>query len=371
MNETNDQNPWRPLEPGEIIQQGDECRETGGVWETAHRVCTGIPYAPNEGEEWRTRRPRPVPATDKDSLTVQDSAPAAPTTLTSSEYKYLGNYSAVEPAYSRDMYCDDCRVRWTGCWDNFMCPQCGKGELPSCEPCTLEKIEVPAAPVISRERCESCGTMVDWAMPNAGATSEAGKGAGGGDQQTAREWAKHTWDAMWKSARFSWQFVMRDLIAPLADRADRAEAELKQCRYDLDQLRDEQSQGEQYVCNLKAERDAAMARNGAALAGRDAFKAECEVHRSRAEQASQIASVWEGRYNDVCLVKTNEMLSRKRAEAERDALRAQVEALMVEHVKAIRFIKELNATKFEHGRQYRSRCGKFLAALKTTNTNDQ
>lgn len=46
------------------------------------------------------------------------------------EYKYLGNFSAVDPVYSKDMYCDKCMVRWTGCWDNFMCPQCGEGELP-------------------------------------------------------------------------------------------------------------------------------------------------------------------------------------------------------------------------------------------------
>ena len=30
---------------------------------------------------------------------------------------------------------------------------------------------------------------------------------------------------------------------------------------------------------------------------------------------------------------------------------------------AITFIKELNATKYQHGRQYRSRCGQFLSSL--------
>jgi hypothetical protein len=48
-------------------------------------------------------------------------------------YRYLGNYSAVDPAYSRSMSCDDCKVSWTGCWDNFQCPLCGQGELPSTE----------------------------------------------------------------------------------------------------------------------------------------------------------------------------------------------------------------------------------------------
>lgn len=45
--------------------------------------------------------------------------------------KYLGNFSAVEPAYSRSMFCYDCEVTWIGCWDNFQCPICGEGELPS------------------------------------------------------------------------------------------------------------------------------------------------------------------------------------------------------------------------------------------------
>jgi len=49
------------------------------------------------------------------------------------EYEYLGNLSAVDPVYSRDMICYECKVRWTGCWDNFQCPKCGEGELPSHE----------------------------------------------------------------------------------------------------------------------------------------------------------------------------------------------------------------------------------------------
>ena len=48
-------------------------------------------------------------------------------------YKYLGDFSATPPQYSRSMSCDDCMVSWTGCWDNFMCPKCGEGELPNSE----------------------------------------------------------------------------------------------------------------------------------------------------------------------------------------------------------------------------------------------
>ena len=47
------------------------------------------------------------------------------------EYKYLGDFSATPPWYSQLMSCHECQVSWTGCWDNFQCPQCGKGDLPS------------------------------------------------------------------------------------------------------------------------------------------------------------------------------------------------------------------------------------------------
>jgi hypothetical protein len=46
-------------------------------------------------------------------------------------YVYLGNFSATEPWYDLWMCCDDCKVSWMGCWDNFMCPKCGEGELPT------------------------------------------------------------------------------------------------------------------------------------------------------------------------------------------------------------------------------------------------
>lgn len=69
------------------------------------------------------------------------------------EYKFVGNFSAVDPAYSRDMRCDKCKVRWIGCWDNFQCPKCGEGELPECKPTRdnlsiqgLEQEAINAAP---------------------------------------------------------------------------------------------------------------------------------------------------------------------------------------------------------------------------------
>lgn len=45
-------------------------------------------------------------------------------------YKYLGNFSATPPWHDQGMSCHKCKVKWTGCWDNFQCPQCGEGELP-------------------------------------------------------------------------------------------------------------------------------------------------------------------------------------------------------------------------------------------------
>ena len=60
--------------------------------------------------------------------------------------RYLGNFAACEPWTAVYMQCDDCDVSWVGCWDNFECPICRKGELPSatdhrivlCENCQSE-----------------------------------------------------------------------------------------------------------------------------------------------------------------------------------------------------------------------------------------
>lgn len=50
------------------------------------------------------------------------------------ELEYLGDFSNTPPWHSRFMYCEPCKVSWTGCWDNFQCPRCGEGELPNWKP---------------------------------------------------------------------------------------------------------------------------------------------------------------------------------------------------------------------------------------------
>lgn len=47
------------------------------------------------------------------------------------DFEHLGNFSATPPWFSVEMRCEPCKVRWTGCWDNFQCPRCGEGELPN------------------------------------------------------------------------------------------------------------------------------------------------------------------------------------------------------------------------------------------------
>lgn len=47
------------------------------------------------------------------------------------EPRYMGNFSAVEPVHTRYMICFECNVSWHGCWDNFQCPVCKNGEIPS------------------------------------------------------------------------------------------------------------------------------------------------------------------------------------------------------------------------------------------------
>lgn len=46
-----------------------------------------------------------------------------------SEYKYIGNYSAAPAERSQLMYCEDCKVSFTGCWDNSECPLCHENKL--------------------------------------------------------------------------------------------------------------------------------------------------------------------------------------------------------------------------------------------------
>jgi hypothetical protein len=55
----------------------------------------------------------------------------------SPHYHYLGNFASCERWAERSMHCDACRVEWTGCWDNFMCPECGEGQLPGFEPLSM------------------------------------------------------------------------------------------------------------------------------------------------------------------------------------------------------------------------------------------
>lgn len=47
-----------------------------------------------------------------------------------STYSYLGDFAATPLGHGRYMVCHHCKVSWTGCWDNFECPECGRGELP-------------------------------------------------------------------------------------------------------------------------------------------------------------------------------------------------------------------------------------------------
>ena len=45
------------------------------------------------------------------------------------EYEDLGNISAVDPAYSRDLVCHRCEVHWVGCYDQSDCQFCGRNCL--------------------------------------------------------------------------------------------------------------------------------------------------------------------------------------------------------------------------------------------------
>lgn len=43
-------------------------------------------------------------------------------------YENLGDLNAAPPERSIFLYCDKCRVKWTGCQDQSECPRCGNTE---------------------------------------------------------------------------------------------------------------------------------------------------------------------------------------------------------------------------------------------------
>jgi hypothetical protein len=67
-------------------------------------------------------------------------------------FEYLGDFSATPAWASRSMQCESCRVSWTGCWDNFQCPKCGEGDLPSAD---MEVLLAGCAGVMAK--LEACG----------------------------------------------------------------------------------------------------------------------------------------------------------------------------------------------------------------------
>ena len=78
--------------------------------------------------------------------------------------EYLGNFSAVDPAYSRGMFCAACDVEWTGCWDNFQCPKCMRGELPSVTNHTQKDkagVETYMPTTIFKSKKDGCGMTDD------------------------------------------------------------------------------------------------------------------------------------------------------------------------------------------------------------------
>lgn len=46
------------------------------------------------------------------------------------DYKKIDTGIGADPIHKVEMYCDNCKVRWDGCWDNFSCPICGNGDPP-------------------------------------------------------------------------------------------------------------------------------------------------------------------------------------------------------------------------------------------------
>jgi hypothetical protein len=157
-------------------------------------------------------------------------------------------------------------------------------------------------------------------------------------QQTAREWAQERVIRIHDDLDQECDIVEAKDAFTLADRADRAEAERKGWRDSF----------------IKAQDDCAkVAAEFPDLDWTYIFDLIEPIRAIKAERDALLTEIGAWR----CTVEARE--------AERDALREAYD-------KSIRFIKELNATKEQHGRQYRSRCGQFLAAaLNQTNTDEK
>lgn len=64
----------------------------------------------------------------QNALKQKFGTPASDENPVKPKYENLGYRSAVDPAYSIVLFCDQCLVHWTGCWDECCCPRCGSAE---------------------------------------------------------------------------------------------------------------------------------------------------------------------------------------------------------------------------------------------------
>jgi hypothetical protein len=212
--------------------------------------------------------------------------------------------------------------------------------------------------------CSSCGGTGDFhdSMPYPADSimpCPACDGSGKVDQQTARECPVCGCGDFWPGQGHHPDCPVRRKFDELADRADRAEKrvyefeewhkvyELRQAdlRAERDALRAELDKGGWYQAGMKIAMLCLEA--GTSREAHGIVEAVAEIVAERDRLLLEIGA-WR------CTVEARE---------------ADVQKLREAYNKAIRFIKELNATKEQHGRQYRSRCGQFLAAaLNQTNT---
>lgn len=206
---------WRPLEPGEIIQEGDEWRTPRDVWRPSQCIGDGVDIG--EVDYYRTRRPLPTPT------------PATPTPCPVCEQmggQCLG-HGLLEygtPA------CIDCGMCHDGpCEPATPTPALTLDVLKEMTGCALEHIAA-ATPTPDKQtaqeladRCDKAERAVEWAEQQCAFYKAKYKQ----DNQDAVEWLKQYFVVQGKEG-LTW--LDMDSSFMLAYRCKNAEAELAKAR---------------------------------------------------------------------------------------------------------------------------------------------
>ncbi len=390
--------PWRPLEPGEIIQEGDEVAQSVGdgnvKWVPCNQLWLGQPAI---SAYFRTRRPPPSAPPDSgqagspEEIEEIEAHAKAVYHVGAALLRIDGDEGdPCRPVYSSNPMPEPYGSAWQAyegqasvIVELLGAPTAEKLAAPHlATPTEPEPAPAQTAPPIKGSALREYRKADLDAIPDSHCIdcapdfidcwtdgSKCIKCPMKAPDQTAREWVEDKLERIETESHvfFALRGPLARELAELAERADRAEAEIKQAR-------------DGWVAAEKAlecwmEKNSRLMRdkvNALADYGQEKSRAD----RAEAELSELRANVVQCALGEPCdkhsganfIMSFPEFHQRIKGchlcqLDERDALKAERDRLR----EAITFIKELNATTNQHGRHYRSRCGQFLAKLNQTN----